>query len=844
MNKTLARTSSRYLLRHPWQTGLALLGIALGVGVVIAIDIVQHTAAQSFSRSTRAVAGSATHQIVGGPNGIEEQHYAALRRSGTALAFSPVIDSPVRLPSHPGESLRLLGIDPVATLAFSTDWQLVGAGHGPFALTKLMTHPAAVALPSRIGKRLGISPGEMLTIQTASGLHQVKVTAWLGGSDSTETVLDGHLVTDIATAQELLGRLGRLDRIDVILPEQQEAAALAAQLHPSLQLLTTGTRLRSVQSMTRAFNTNLDALSLLSLLVGMFLIYNTQTFLVLQRREQFGVLRALGLKRSDLLRMVLTEALVLGIMGSALGVALGIALAHYLLGYVNQTINDLYYSVILNHPTISLFGFVRGLLLGISATLLAAAAPAIEASRVSPRVAMSRVNLEHKMHGALRALAGAGLFAILLGFAVMLIPGKSIVVAFISLFAIILGATFVTPATTSFLIRSVQPCATRRFGVLGTLAVRTVTASLSRTGVAVAALMLAVATTIGVGLMIGSFRTAVADWLGTVLQADFYITETQMTPRYTLNPTLMDELSEMPEIAAVSSARHLQIESERGIDQLVAYQLTPQAQSGFRFKGRTDAAIWQRLENSDSVVISEPYAYHNALATGDSLSLHSDHGEWVFRIAGVYFDYGTDQGVIAMSRRTYERHWDDREISGIGIYLASDISTNDGHDALTRIIDTNQSLQLHANRQVLDASLAIFDRTFAITDVLRTLAASIAFIGILGALMALQLERTAEFGMYRALGLTATQIRCLVVSETGLMGLVAGLIAIPVGIVMATSLVYVINVRSFGWTMDLALAPSTLLSGVALAIAAALLAGLYPAQRMATIEPAAALRTE
>jgi len=843
----LARTSGRYLFRHPWQTGLALLGIALGVAVVIAIDISQHTAAESFARSTKTVAGAATHHIIGGPNGIDENVYIKLRRAGIvttgANALAPLVDGPVTMVGHPGEPLRVLGIDPVAAVPFATQWQPDGGTRGPFPLGALMTRRSAIAMSAETGERLGTRPGDQITLETGAGLQKVEVAAWIETAATEQAALDGYLLADIATAQELLDRRGRLDRIDVILSEDADPNDLADLLDPSLQLLATGTRLQSVQSMTRAFNTNLTALSLLSLLVGMFLIYNTQTFLVLQRRDQFGVLRALGFQRRDLITMILTEALVLGCLGSALGVALGMGMAHFLLGYVSQTVNDLYYAVSLSTPATTPSRLLRGVALGIGATLIAAAAPAIEASRVSPRLAMSRASLEKKMRGALRILGIVGLVAIVAGLAAMMLPSKSIVAGFLSLFVVILGAAFVTPLLTTGLIHVLQPVATRGFGVLGKLATRTVTASLSRTGVAVAALMLAVATSIGVGLMINSFRTAVADWLGSALQADFYVAETRRTPRYTLNPKLMARLNSAPEIAAVSSARRVQIESNRGIDQVVAYQLAERAKADFRFKGKTQPKLWPLFDAGEAVLISEPYSYHHGLQTGDSVQLRTDRGERDFPILGVFFDYGSEQGLIAMSQRAYFRFWDDRELSGVAIYLAPDVDRKVGRAIVATIIG-DSPIQIRASREVLEISLAVFDRTFAITGVLRTLAASIAFIGILGALMALQLERKAEFGLYRALGLTAGQIRCLVVSETGLMGLVAGVIAIPVGIMMAATLVFVINVRSFGWTMELALTPTILLGGFGLAVGAALLAGLYPAQYMATLKPAEALRTE
>ena len=842
MNVTLTRTSLRYLLRHPWQASLALAGIALGVAVVVAIDIAQHSAALSFAQSTRAVAGNATHQIVGGPQGLSDALFVKLSLAGLKADLTPVIDAPVALAGRAPESLRLLGIDPVSARPFAAAWQGRGGMQGPLNFRALMSEPGAGLIAGSTGDRLDIQPGSSLGIVAAQVEYSIDV---VGTVRATNGALKGYLIVDIATAQEILKRDGRLDRIDVRVTDPATETALREQLPPGAELLVTGTRIQSIQNMTRAFNTNLTALSLLSLLVGMFLIYNTQTFLVVQRRQQFGILRALGVDKQALAGGILIEALVLGFIGTCIGLALGAGMAHVLLGFVSQTVNDLYYPLQSDQPLFSAPRLLRGMALGIGATLVAAIAPALEAAHVSPRIAMMRSTLEHKVGHLLGYVTVAGVAAIAAGVGILALPGKSVVWGFAGLFVLILGAALLTPKLTLVILELSKLWAARQFGTLGTLATRAVGASLSRTGVAIAALMLAVATTVGVGLMIGSFRDAVDDWLHTILRADMYVAETSLTTERTLTTEFMAALNAMPEIDMVSSARRIRIESARGIDNVTAFQLNARAREGFNFKQWAGAALWTAFETRPTVIISEPYAYHHQLGVGDHVTLRSDRGERAFEILGVYVDYATEQGVIAMSRRTFERYWTDRALSGIGIYGMPGVSTQTLRSTIERVArNLDHGLDIRANRELREASLAIFDRTFAITGVLRTLAATIAFIGIFGALMALQLERISEFGLYRALGLTPGQIRRLVIAETGIMGVIAGLVALPVGIVMAFVLIYVINERSFGWTMALTLSPGTLLLGLLLALSAALLAGIYPAQRMAGTPPAVALRTE
>jgi putative ABC transport system permease protein len=155
-----------------------------------------------------------------------------------------------------------------------------------------------------------------------------------------------------------------------------------------------------------------------------------------------------------------------------------------------------------------------------------------------------------------------------------------------------------------------------------------------------------------------------------------------------------------------------------------------------------------------------------------------------------------------------------------------------------------QDLQVRSNRAIRAASLEIFDRTFAITGVLRVLATVVAAIGVLSALMALQLERARELGVLRAQGLMPREVWRLVMAETGLLGGIAGVLAVPVGLGMALVLIHVINRRAFGWSIDTTVPAEVLLQAVGLAVLAALAAGVYPAWRLARTPPAAALRAE
>ena len=451
------------------------------------------------------------------------------------------------------------------------------------------------------------------------------------------------------------------------------------------------------------------------------------------------------------------------------------------------------------------------------------------ARRMVPRVTW--------LGGALLA-AGAGILAL---------PG-GIAGGFAGLFVLMIGCALVAPAAALVLLRLLHPIAAAAFGTLGRLATRGIVAALSRTSVAIAALMIAVSAAIGVGIMIASFREAVVSWLEGTLRADVYVSAPSLVgnrPDATLEPGLVARLAATPGVARAGTSRGVQVPAPGGPAQVVALDVDPARPPRWRFREGSSAALWGPGAGSrDGVIVSEPYANRRGARVGQTLRLHTDRGDHDFRVGGVFYDYGSSAGVVVMSRRTYDRFWDDRRVSGVAIEALPGVDLGALMAALRERAAGEQEVVVRSNRALREASLEIFDRTFAITSVLRTLTVAVAFIGMLAALMALQLERAREIAVLRTLGLTPRQVWGLVTAETGLMGLLAGVLAVPGGLLLAGILVFVINRRSFGWTMPIDPSPTILLQGVALSVLAAVLAGLYPAWRMARALPADALRDE
>lgn len=827
---------------------LSVLGVALGVAVVVSIDLANSSARRAFELSSATVAGKATHQVVGQAGGLDDEVYRRLRVDGGIREIAPVIDGYVRAPRFGGRTFQVLGIDPFAEEPFRP---YLGRGSG-IDLAGFMSGANGAYVAAGTAREGGLEVGDTLNVEIGGRKRVLHVAGLLEGEDELSIrALENLLVVDIATAQALFDAQGRLSRIDVLAPPDAKGDTRLERIQ---NLLPTGAsierseaRTETIEQMTAAFNLNLTALSFLALMVGMFLIYNTMTFSVVQRRTMIGQLRAIGVTRREVGGLVFGEAAMVGIAGTVLGILLGIVLGNGLVRLITQTINDLYYVVNVRDVTIEPLTLAKGAFLGVGATLLTAIAPAREATRTTVSTVLRRSHSESNIRDRLPRLAALGAGLGVLAVVLLVLPTRSITVSYLALLCILIGFALLTPSLVVLSSRMARAPMGAIFGIIGRMSSRGVVATLSRTAVAIAALMIAIASTVGVGVMVSSFRETVVTWLDYTLQADIYIQPPSLVFRsgdQTLDSGLAEQIRNTPGVEGAYTVRRVQVASDLGATDLVAVDPGPQRHRTFRFKEGEPQEAWRAFAEAGAVIISEPYSFRHSLHEGDSLTLQTDRGRRTYPVAGVYFDYASDLGVVMMSRRTYEAFYDDRAISGISL----DVARGQSIDAVIRELQANigldQELIIRPNRALRDASLEVFDRTFTITTVLRLLAVLVAFVGVLSALMALQLERAQELAVLRANGMTPRQVWRYVSLQTFLTGLISGLLSIPVGLALAYVLVYVINRRSFGWTLQFEVPASILVQAVVLGVAAALMAGLYPSWKMSKANPARALRTE
>ena len=857
--------------QQPLQAVLMLGGLALAIAVVVAIDIAIGSARDAFGEARRSLSGDSSHRVSAVSGLLDERRYAELRMAG--LRAAPMLAG--ELDTAHGR-LPLLGIDPLA------EWQLRPTllRQGGEVRGAGLLSIDGVALSRSLAQRLGLDVGDPLAL--ADPAIALQVVAVLGDARSPESVL-----ADIGLAQRLLQARGRLSHIDLRLNPEQ-IAPLLVRLPAGLTLEATAEADEKVVGMSRAFEINLQALSLLALLVGVFLVFQSLGFLGLRRRPLIARLRALGVARAQLARWLLVEAALIGLMAALVGLLLGLLLALPLQQGIARSYDALFYEVGAVTARLDPLTALKALALGIAGALLAAWRPLREALSVEPLEGMQQTLLEH---GASARHAARRLPALLLAAAslgILALGPERLLVAFIALFGLLIALLALLPPLASALIGALRRLLARHAPVRAELLLASVQRGLSRTGTALAALTLAMATLVGMSAMIDSFRGSVLRWIDRSLTADVY-----------LSPAEGERLPEdiLPQLAALDGVEHVattlrrQLNADSGPLWLVAYDLPPRGFAGFEFmqvgrcppqnadSGATtpspppaqprhareggrpapDSAnqvqeLDARLRGHDglcteagnlttenlyaqfhqgAVLISEPLARRLELAPGASLSLNTAKGPRDFPIAAVYRDYATPQGTVALHRSHYAALFDDASISGAALFAAEG-RLADLDAALADLLVQHPTLRASRASEIRARSLEVFARTFAVTDMLRFLAGLIAAVAVLGALSALQLERQRELALLRCLGYPPAALFRLQLGQGLLLGLLAALFALPLGALLAALLTEVIQQRAFGWSMQLRIGPGPLLGTAILALGCAALAAWWPARRLAS----------
>ena len=834
------RLMVRPLLQEPVRASLTVFAVALGVAVVLAIELAGGAATGSFRSSMETLAGDNNLEITTS-GGVPESIVGSLASLPYSIRITPRIED-YAVVAETKKSVPLIGLDLVAEGSSFAQIKSANAGEAQAKSEDIFTNFGDNG-SIWVGASLGYRPGAHIQLLINDQAREYTVRGVYPDSNGNESAI----VMDIAVAQHALMRYGRVDRILVRVPNTSSLdeweLRLRAALPAGVEVRPQGTGTNENRRMLAAFRWNLRLLSYISLVVGSFLIYNTISVSVVRRRAEIGIVRALGASRGAILSAFVREASCFGLAGALIALPLGRFMATGAVKLMATTVESLYVSSRPGPIELSLTSVLLALAIGVGVAVASAYSPAREASLVSPVEAMGRGRREYDV----RVHKGRDLWlALALGLAAAAasrapaIGGKPLF-GYLAAVLLVVSSALAIPAFVDALLSFSSKLLGALVGVEAMLAGRSLTASLRRTSVLVGALSTAIAMMTAVGIMVGSFRETVSIWMADKLPADLYLRPAGAAAA-DRHPTISIELAEriarLPGVAAIERLRAYEIKYEEMPATLASADLDvhrSDRDSKF-FSGRPRGQVLGELRDSNTVIVSEPFANKHNVKTGDSIMLSLGEKRASFHIADVYYDYSSERGSILMDRKTMLRFLPDPAPSNIAIYVSADATLEKVRAEIEKAAAGHRVL-LFSNRDIRSEAIRIFDRTFAITYALEAVAVIVAVMGIAGALLALVIDRRRELGLLHFLGAAKNQIRKLILVEAGLLGLLANLAGLILGFALSLILIYVINKQSFGWTIRFHWPVEILVGALTVVYAATVLAGLYPAQVAVRLNP-------
>jgi putative ABC transport system permease protein len=859
----LRLVSVRHFRRHLLRTLLTTAGIALGVAAVVAMSIVNESVTLGIRQTTEQVAGKAELVVSGDRSGMPEDLLAKVRALPGIRHAAPVVKQVAAVKSVNGKPaggmLQIYAVDalddrsvPDATFR-KEDLELEDP-------VLFLNQPRSLIVTRSFAKRHGIedqADKAKIRLGTAQGVVEFTVRGFLKSDGPEKTFGGSFALMDVYSAQKVFGKDGKLDEINVLLPEkvgdaERDAARsrIAAAVGPGFDVERPQNRGRQSERLIGMWQSGMSLVSLITVFVGMFLIYNTLSVTVAERRREIGILRSLGVTRRQVAATFAIEALVMGVLGSAGGVLLGTAGAQTLLEMTSELLTTLVIYTDIRSLAVTPGALAFGIVVGSGAAVASALFPAISASRVSPLEATRptsalpqrwrRAKLGAVLGAACLAFTGVGLWH----------PAsrENEIFAFGTAIALLVGFVLLCPLCAPLLARAIAPLARALFGVMGRLAGDNLIRAPARATVTVSAILIGFGLVIASTAVATSFQRSVDSFLERTVPADLMVTATTevFTPSsMPMSPEIEKEIRAISGVEEVQTIRFLDVDVQgRRADLLVFDTESFVRRAGFSIiSGPTEPAMRGMIEGR-GVTVSENFANLFGLKTGSTVRLRTPKGPRSFPILGVFIDYSSAFGLIAMDRRTFERTWDDHLVDIFDIYVKKGVSPFAVREAMERAIAEKYDVFVVTNAKVKEKIRKMIDDSFKLVRLQEAIAILVALLGLLNTLLIAVLERTREIGVLRAVGARRAQVAGSIVIESAMMGLAGAVMGLLFGIALSVVNIEVISLIHTGWRVDYELDGMAVLQLVGLSLLVAAVAAYLPARRAARQKITEALEYE
>ncbi len=825
-----------YLRKHKLRTGLTVAGIVLGVALFLGMHSGNRSVLAAFRQTVNRVAGSTELQVSSGETGFPEEVLETIQSQPGVRVAVPVIEASVSTGLAGQGNLLVLGVDMTGDQSLR-DYDLQGADEDAVEDPLVfLAQPDSIIVSRQFAARNGLKIGDRLKLGTMEGERQFVVRGIMRAGGLASAYGGSLAVMDVYAAQMVFGRGRSFDRVDVAVREGATVAGVQADLEkllgPGFQVETPESRGKYLESVSAALTFSVNLTSAVSLLIGVFIIYNAFSIAVTQRRTEIGVLRALGATRRQVLLLFLGESVVLGAIGSGLGIVFGRLLARGVAGFMSGMVEQMYtvnqaVESVVDDPQLIAWTFALGVLASVAGGVL----PARRAARVDPVLALQKGRQQVLTAGENRARRIAAIAVLAAALALLAAGGK---IAFLaSYLMLIASALLMTPSAAMWLTRALRPLWKRVRPVEGALAADSLLQSPRRTSATVAALMLSLALAVSFAGVALSSNESLFAWMRATMNFDLIVTTSEniSSRSFRFPPEVAAQVAAIEGVEEAQPVRFGRTTVRGRPVMLVAADI---ARISRRVQPRVIEGTYEegvRLASEGrGALISDNFSLIENLHVGDMLEIPAPQGVLRLPVVGVTVDYTDQRGSILIDRSLYRRHWKDETINVVRVYLKPGVPAEAAREAILGRVGANRSLFVMTSGELRDYIGVVADQWFGMTYLQLFVAVLIAILGIINSLTVSIIDRRRELGVLQAVGGLRRQVRHAVWMEALLTGAIGVVLAIGLGAAMLYYNFVLVKMDMVGIRLEYAFPTGIALLLFPVILGAAFVAALWPAE--------------
>jgi putative ABC transport system permease protein len=830
---------------HRLRVALTTLGIALGVGVFFAIRTGNATLLDSLRATVEKLAGKATLQITAGESGFSEKVLDTVRATPGVQLAEPVIETIVQTGFADEGNLLVLGVDTTGDQQLR-DYQFDRTQTQISDPLVFLAQPDSILLSRAFADRHGLEVGDKLPIYASDGKKEFTVQGTFKPVGVGEIFGGNIAVMDVYSAQVVFHRGRKFDRIDLMnapgVPVEVVQQRLRAQLPPGVEVDRPEVRGQALENAVTAMRVGILITSFVALLVGVYIIFNSFTIAVNQRWKEIGILRAVGVEQGNVSRMFLSEAFLMGVIGSLVGIAGGFFLASAANRVMRGMVAAVYGVVATAAPARLHFDqCILAFVLGVAASMIGAWYPARGAACLDPALALHNIEARHRELVLGWKRIGAGVLLLVAGSALVVwTPSRfGLPIQFVFATIVLLGLTIVLPILVLWSARALRPIMNWAGGSEGALAVDAMIQTPRRSAATVGALMVGLMFVFSTASYIQSYRLMIDRWMNQVLNADIFVATSAMlrSTSYHFTEDLGRKITALPGVDRIENVRFTAIPYRGDTAAVNAIEM-----DGFLMRsqnaiaGADSRTVHDRLTRGEGVLVSRNFALRWGVGIGSRLTLETPTGALELPILGFLDDYRSEKGTIFMDRALYKKYWADDAVDFIDVDLKSGADQLAMKHEIERLTAGSFHAFVYTNAEFKRWISSLVDQFFTLNYMQLVVAVLIAILGIVNTLLISVSERRREIGIVRAIGGLRSQIRKLVLLEAVAVAVVGVIVGSVAGILNTFFMSHTVSVVLAGYSVPFYFPWEFVLLSVPVVTAVSLAAGWWPARNAARMQ--------